>query len=372
MKIGFLINPVAGMGGKVALKGTDGEDILRRAIELGAIPAANVRSRAAVAEFVSVAAGHEFYAPAGEMGGEVLSQNGICPIIIFQPSEKTTSDDTKESVSLMLEARVEAIVFAGGDGTARDVCSVVGEKVPVIGIPAGVKIHSAVYAKRPKDSGILVKNLLLGRVKRFASAEVMDLDEDAFRKNIINARLYGYMKVPDDREFMQDRKSGSSGSDEIESMDIAAYVVKNMRADEIYLIGSGTTTYSIFRVLGINSGTLLGVDAVLNGKSAGKDLTEGEIKSILSKLKREKRHLVITIIGGQGHIFGRGNQQLSPDVIRMIPKENITVIANSSKMSALFGKNLIADTGDTTLDEELEGYIPVITSFGKKIMAKIG
>ena len=371
MKIGFLINPVAGMGGKVALKGTDGEDILRRAIELGAIPAANMRSRAAVAEFATAAAGHEFYAPAGEMGGEVLSQNGICPIIIFQPSGKTTSDDTKKSVSLMLEAGVEAIVFAGGDGTARDVCSVVSEKVPVIGIPAGVKIHSAVYAKRPKDAGTLVKNLLLGKVKRFVLAEVMDLDEDAFRKNIVNARLYGYMKVPDDREFMQDRKSGSSGSDEIESMDIAAYVVKNMRADEIYLIGSGSTTYSIFRALGI-SGTLLGVDAVLNGKLSGKDLTESEIKSILSRLKRDKRHLVVTIIGGQGHIFGRGNQQLSPEVIRMIPKENITVIANSSKMSALFGKNLIADTGDTTLDEELEGYIPVITSFGKRIMAKIG
>jgi len=371
MKIGFLINPVAGMGGKVALKGTDGEDILRRALELGAIAEANIRSSIAVAEFSSAAAGHEFYAPAGEMGGELLSQNGISPKIIFEPSEKTTSDDTKKSLHLMLDAGIEAIVFAGGDGTARDVCSVVGEKIPVIGIPAGVKIHSAVYTKRPKDAGTLVKNLLLGKVKRFVLAEVMDLDEDAFRKNIVNARLYGYMKVPDDREFMQDRKSGSSGSDENESMDIAAYVVKNMRDDEIYLLGSGSTTYSILQNLGI-SGTLLGVDAVLNKELIGKDITESEIKKILSTLEREKRHLVITVIGGQGHIFGRGNQQLSPEVIRMIPKENITVIANSSKMSALFGKNLIADTGDSALDEELKGYIPVITGFGKKIMAKIG
>ncbi len=371
MKIGFLINPVAGMGGKVALKGTDGEDILRRAIELGALPAAEERADTAISEFANIAEEHEFYSPSGKMGGEVLSQNGIIPIIIFEPSQKTTSYDTKKSVSLMLEIGVEAIVFAGGDGTARDICSVAGENVPVIGIPAGVKIHSAVYAKRPKDAGLLVRNLLLGRIKRFVLAEVMDLDEDAFRKNIINAKLYGYMMVPDDREFMQDRKSGSSGSDESELLDIASYVVNHMQKDEIYLIGSGSTTYSILQALGI-SGSLLGVDAVLNKELAGKDLPEEGIKEILSGFESNERHLVITVIGGQGHIFGRGNQQLSPDVIRMIPRENIQVIANTSKMSALVGKNLIADTGNPVLDNELSGYIPVITGFNKKIMAKIG
>lgn len=371
MKIGFLINPVAGMGGKVALKGTDGENILRRAIELGAVPAANSRAEAALAIFREAASDHRFYAPAGEMGGSLLSKSGLEPEIVFYPTEKTTADDTGRSVSLMLEAGVEAIVFAGGDGTARDVCSVVGEKIPVIGIPAGVKIHSAVYAKRPKDAGMLVKNFLLGKVKRFVLAEVMDLDEDAFRNDIVMAQLYGYMKVPDDREFMQDRKSGSSSSDDSERLDIAAYVIKNMREDEIYLIGSGSTTYLIKQDLNIG-GTLLGVDAAVNKVLAGKDMTDIEIRDALSAFEKDRRHLVITVIGGQGHIFGRGNQQLSPDVIRMIPRENITVIANSSKMSDLFGKSLIADTGDPALDDDFKGYIPVITGFGKKIMAKIG
>ena len=371
MKIGFLINPVAGMGGKVALKGTDGEDILRRAIELGAVPAANSRAEIALALFREAASDHHFYAPAGEMGGKLLSENGLKPEIVFDPAEKTTADDTKRAVSLMLEAGVEAIVFAGGDGTARDVCSVAGEKIPVIGIPAGVKIHSAVYAKRPKDAGMLVKNLLQGKVKRYVLAEVMDLDEDAFRNNAVRAELYGYMKVPDDREFMQDRKSGSSGSDTNETLDIAAFTVNGMIKDEIYLIGAGSTANAIFQTLG-KEGTLLGVDAVVNRELAGKDLMESEIKKLLLDHPKEKRHLVITVIGGQGHIFGRGNQQLSPDVIRMIPRENIMIIANSSKMSALFGKTLIADTGDPELDEELKGYFPVITGFGKKIMAKVG
>ncbi|NLD05499.1 MAG: ATP-NAD kinase family protein [Synergistaceae bacterium] len=371
MKIGFLVNPVAGMGGKVALKGTDGEDILRRAIELGAVPSANSRACTALAIFREAASDHQFYAPTGQMGGRLLSESGLVYETVLKPSEKTTSEDTKKVVSLMLEAGVEAIIFAGGDGTARDVCSIVGDRIPVIGIPAGVKIHSAVYAKRPKDAGMMVKNLLLGKVKRYVLAEVMDLDEDAFRNNIVRAQLYGYMKVPDDREFMQDRKSGSSSSDESERLDIAAYVIKNMQENEIYLIGSGSTTYSIIQSLNIE-GTLLGVDAVLNESAAGKDMTEKEIIETLSAFEKGKRHLVITVIGGQGHIFGRGNQQLSPEVLRMIPKENITVIANSSKMSDLFGKSLIADTGDTGLDEDLKGYIPVITGFGKKIMAKIG
>ncbi len=370
MKIGFLVNPVAGMGGKVALKGTDGEDILRRAIELGAVPTANSRAETALAVFREAASDHQLYAPAGEMGGRLLSESGLNYETVLEPSEKTTSYDTKRTVSLMMEAGVETIVFAGGDGTARDICSAVGEKVPVIGIPAGVKIHSAVYAKKPKDAGMLVKNLLQGKVKRFILAEVMDLDEDAFRNNIVRAQLYGYMKVPDDREFMQDRKSGSSSSDDSERLDIAAYVIKNMRENEIYLIGSGSTAYSIKENLNID-GTLLGVDAVVNRMFAGKDITEKEIRAALSGFEKEKRHLVITVIGGQGHIFGRGNQQLSPDVIRMIPRENILIIANSSKMSALFGKTLIADTGDPELDEELKGYFPVITGFGKKIMCKV-
>ena len=292
MKIGFLINPVAGMGGKVALKGTDGEDILRRAIELGAVPEAEKRAGSALAIFREAASDHHLYAPAGEMGGKILSENGLKPQIVFDPIQKTTADDTKRAVSLMLEAGAEVIVFAGGDGTARDICSVVGETVPVIGIPAGVKIHSAVYAKRPKDAGMMVKNILQGKVNRFVLAEVMDLDEDAFRNNIVRAQLYGYMKVPDDREFMQDRKSGSLSSDDSERLDIAAYVIKNMREDEIYLIGSGSTTYSIKENLNAE-GTLLGVDAAVNRAIAGKDMTEKEIRGALSGFEKEKGYFFL-------------------------------------------------------------------------------
>ncbi|WP_281680498.1 ATP-NAD kinase family protein [Synergistes jonesii] len=370
MKVGFLINPVAGMGGKVALKGTDGEDILRRALELGAEPAAGARAEEAVKEFAESAGDCLFYSPSGVMGADLLKKYGIRTEPLFEASAHTTPADTKRAAKMMLERGVALIVFAGGDGTARDVCAAVGESVPVVGIPAGVKIHSAVYAKRPGAAGILVGRFLLGLAKRVASAEVVDIDEEAFRDNVVRARLYGYMKVPDDREFMQDRKTGSSGGTAEEAAELAAYVAGCMKAGTLYLVGSGSTTMRLLERLEVD-GTLLGVDAVMDGRLAGRDLTEAEIKKLLAGVERERRALIVTVIGGQGHIFGRGNQQLSPDVIRMIPKENITVIATPAKMAQLFGKSLIVDTGDRALDREFAGYIPVITEYAKKVMTMV-
>lgn len=370
MKIGFLINPIAGMGGKVALKGTDGEETLRRAIELGAVPSAHLRAEAALKEFAPAASDCEFLAPAGAMGADLLQKYFSNVRIIYSVKKKSTPYDTKNSVRLMMTEGADLIAFAGGDGTARDICSVVGESVPVVGIPAGVKIHSGVYAKHPKDAGMLIKAFIESNVKKFTESEVMDIDEDAFRNNMVRARLYGYMKTPDDRRFMQDRKSGSGKSDAVATGDIAAYIASTMKKDALYLVGSGTTTAAVLCSLGIK-GTLLGVDAVRGKKLIGKDLSEDDIKKLLAVYPREQRYLIITIIGGQGYIFGRGNQQLSPEVIRMIPKENIKIIASPSKMAQLFEKSLIVDTGDTSLDEEFSGYVRVITGFGIELLTKV-
>ena len=371
MKIGCLINPVAGMGGKVALKGTDGEETLRRALELGAVPMASERASSAVKEFASLScSGHKFFAPSGKMGADLLRSYGFDVEPVYTAPSHTTSDDTKNAVSAIISHDVDLIIFAGGDGTARDVCSVAGTKVPAVGIPAGVKIHSGVYAKRPKDAGKLIFSVLSGNVTRYIETEVVDIDEEAFRNNIVTARLYGYMIVPDDTRFMQERKSGGGAGNKSDTLDLAAYTISQMKQDHMYLIGSGTTTAAVTERLGID-GTLLGVDAVSNGELIAKDMTESDIKKLLLSYDESKRHLIITVIGGQGHIFGRGNQQLSPDVIRMIPKTNIMVIATPIKMSQLFAKPLLADTGDASLDEDLKGYIPVTTGIGRSIMTKV-
>ena len=371
MKAGFIVNPVAGMGGSVALKGTDGEETLRRAVELGAVPRAAERAETALREFADAARGTLFLAPSGGMGAGLLTKYGIEHETLFTIGERTSAADTRRAAEMMLERGAELIIFAGGDGTARDVCAAVGDKIPVVGIPAGVKIHSAVYAKRPQDAGKLVKSFLEGRVKRFTEAEVMDIDEEAFRDCRVCARLCGYMRVPDDAEFMQERKSGGGAGSAEESANLAAFLAKSLKPGTLYLIGSGSTTMRLKERLGIN-GTLLGVDAVKDGAQLGKDLASEQIEELLAAERPENRALIITIIGGQGHIFGRGNQQLSPEAIKMLQRENITVAATPGKMAGLFGKCLIADTGNAALDEELKGYIPVVTGHARRMMAKIG
>ncbi|MDL2298587.1 ATP-NAD kinase family protein [Synergistaceae bacterium OttesenSCG-928-D05] len=369
-RIGFLVNPVAGMGGKVALKGTDGEDTLRRALELGAEPQAEARAERALDEFRDEAKDAVFLTAGGQMGADLLEKNGLTYEVVLEVGKKTTFADTQEAVKRMLDAGAQSIVFAGGDGTARNVCEVAGDKIPVVGIPAGVKIHSGVYANRPAEAGMLVKEMLQGKVRRYREAEVMDIDEEAFRGGIVSAKLYGYMRVPDNRRFMQDRKSGSSRKDAYETDAIAAWVTENMQAGALYLIGSGSTTKAVMDRMELRS-TLLGVDAVSDKKLLARDMNEQEILALMEKYPQSKRNLIITVIGGQGHIFGRGNQQLSPKVLMLIPKENITIIAAPSKMTELFGKSLISDTGDSALDKKFIGYMPVVTGFGRKIMARV-
>lgn len=370
MKAGFLVNPVAGMGGKVALKGTDGAETLRRARALGAEPQAGERAALAVEEIRDAAENVLFLTASGSMGADILKSFGVAYETVYETGTETTAEDTKEAAQKMLDAGAEWILFAGGDGTARNLCEVVGDRIPVVGIPAGVKIHSGVYANRPKEAGLLVKHILTGKVAHYREAEVMDIDEDAFRSGVVSAKLYGYMRVPDDRKFMQDRKSGGAKKEAYETDAIAAWISEQMQPDALYLIGSGSTTKKIMDRLELAS-TLLGVDAVADRQLLAQDMTERQILQLLETYEKEKRYLIITVIGGQGHIFGRGNQQLSPQVLRMIPKENIWIAAAPSKMQQLFGKPLISDSGDSALDESFAGYLPVITGYGRKIMARV-
>lgn len=370
MRVGFIINPVAGMGGKVALKGTDGEETLRRAVERGALPVAGQRAEIAVQRFADAARDALFLTPSGEMGEALLGKYGLKTEVVRRTGDKTSPQDTRKAAEAILESGADLLVFAGGDGTARDICSVIGKKIPVTGIPAGVKIHSGVYANKPADAGTLIRQFLLGKIKKFTEAEVMDIDEELFRENIVNARLYGYMLIPDDRRYMQDRKTGGGARGSYETDSIAAWVAGNMDKGAIYLIGPGSTTARVMERMGLKA-ALLGVDAVRDGKIVASDMTESEITALLERYERKDRYLVITPIGGQGHIFGRGNQQLSPKVLRLLPKENIIVIAAPSKMAQLFGKPLISDTGDAGLDAEYGGYMPVTVGYDKKIMVKV-
>lgn len=356
------------MGGRVGLKGSDGIEILRKARELGARPESPRRAVEALKIIAGIKEEIEVLAYPEEMGANECREAGLNPEVIGNiKSGATSPEDTMEAARQMAERGVDLILFAGGDGTARNIYTAIGPGIPVLGIPAGVKIHSAVYAINPRSAGEVASLYLQNKVLNLREAEVMDIDEDAFREGRVNARLYGYLKVPEERRVQSVKSGARSEQAEVEGM--AADVVNNMEADILYIIGPGTTTRSIMDRLGLKN-TLLGVDVVLNRELVGSDVGEEELFNLVDQ-HQGRSQIVVTAIGGQGHVFGRGNQQISPRIIKKVGKHNIIVVASRDKLVALQPHPLLVDTGDSELDQELSGYVRVVTGWEDSIMYRI-
>jgi len=368
-KLGLIVNPLAGIGGRVALKGSDGADTVRKAFALGATPVSPKRASEALKRLCCAKDAFELVTYPGEMGEDVSVELGFSPTVVGSIEKgRTTANETKQAARHMLGMGVALILFAGGDGTARDIYDAVGGDVLVIGIPSGVKIHSGVFASSPMAAGELAMLYLAGKATRVAELEVMDIDEDAFRNGVVKGKLYGYLKVPDESRFIQGAKAGGHvGSDEFYVRAIAERIVQDMRPDCVYVVGSGTTTRAIMEKLGLPN-SLLGIDVVENGTLKASDVTE---KQLLEILKGREAEIIVTPIGGQGYIFGRGNQQLSPEVIRMVGVENIKIIATPGKILSLPAQLLRVDTGDAELDELLRGPRRVITAFSETAILEV-
>ena len=365
---------MAGIGGRVALKGSDGEDIQRLARERGAIPLAQQRMRQALELIEPYKDQVHIYTAANDMGENLSTSLGFTTTVVNPlVSAETSSQDTEMTVQQCLAQGIDLLLFAGGDGTARNVYQALQNVAdasvpPVIGVPAGCKIHSSVYAVTPSHAGELLSLLIKGRALTLGEASVMDIDEDEFRKNKVKARLYGYLQVPAENRFMQNMKQGGIVHEGIALQEIAAFVVESMDDDCLYLIGSGTTPKAIMDELGLPS-TLLGVDAVCNQRLIATDLSEQGILQLLDEYSNVR--LVITLIGGQGHVFGRGNQQISPQVIKRLSMKNIIFISTAEKIHSLADQPLRVDTGDEALNQSLYGMVEVVTGYDEKILCRI-
>jgi predicted polyphosphate/ATP-dependent NAD kinase len=384
-KLGLIVNPVAGVGGRVGLKGSDGRDILLRALELGATRESPHRTEVALQRLRRLRDRVAIVTFPGEMGEDEARAAGFAIEVLAPSAEhgvieaggslfaETTAADTEEAARRMAEAGADLILFAGGDGTARNVFDAIGDRVPVVGIPAGVKIHSAVYANTPANAGDLAALFLADEGGfRIREAEVMDIDEEAFRHDRLSASLYGFLCVPYERQLIQSPKAGSQPSDEALAIGIGNDVVHAMRPGELYLIGAGTTTRAIMRLLDLPS-TLLGVDAVRDRQLVAGDLSaDGALRLVEeANAAGPGAAIVVAVIGGQGHIFGRGNQQFSPNVIRAVGKDNVIVVATQSKLLSLDGAPLRLDTGDEALDAELAGWTKVVTGHSQRTMYRV-
>ena len=360
-KIGLIVNPIAGMGGSVGLKGTDGE-IYKKAIELGAKPTTPQR----IEETLSLIKRKDVYfmvAP-GKMGKDYIKKFDFKYEVVSKIGKETNATDTKRIVQDMLEKNIKLLIFVGGDGTARDIYDVLDLKIPVVGIPSGVKMFSPVFALSPSAAAEIINTA----GNQFIEKEVLDIDEEAFRENKIAAKLYGYLKVPKNITLLQAKKEPSNVSKSEEDMkeEIADYLMENLEKETLYILGPGTTLKTIADKMGVEK-TLLGIDAVFNGELVGKDLNE---KGLLALIKKNhKSTIIVTPIGGNGFIFGRASKQFTPEVLRLIGKENIVVVATEDKINKL--ECLRVDTGNIEVDKSLNGFTKVITAYKKETITEV-
>ena len=349
-KIGFVVNPVAGMGGKVGLKGTDG--VLKQALKLGAKPVASGKAVETIKEFISKYSTKDeiqWFTCSGKMGGDELEKAGINKMeIVYTPTSKDTSLlDTKNACKKFLEKHVDLILFCGGDGTARDIFEIISTKLPILGIPSGVKMHSGVFGINTSASAKMLHEFVNKRLT-IGDAEIMDLDEDRYRKGEWNIRLFGIAKGIVEPTYVQVGKTTfeSVSDDEIKD-ELTEHILDEIEqnSDFLFLFGSGGTIDYVARKLDIKN-TLLGIDAVYNKKVVGSDLNEEGVLRLLEKYPKAK--VILSPIGAQGFILGRGNLQLSPKVIRKVGIDNIIVISTPSKLAST--PVIRVDTGDKKLD----------------------
>jgi predicted polyphosphate/ATP-dependent NAD kinase len=362
--VGLIVNPVAGMGGSVGLKGTDGE-MYRKALELGADPVTPQRTHDLLTHIARKDEIRWLVAP-DKMGERFVAGMDMPFTVIGEIADETSAKDTKRIAGEMAARGVDLLVFVGGDGTARDICDAVASQIPVVGVPAGVKVFSSAFALSARAAAEMVDAFVEGT--DLTEEEVLDIDEEAFRQDRLASKLYGYLLVPEVRSFLQPGKAPSqTGRSSLESKrDIAAYVVEQMDRETLYLLGPGTTVRAITDEMELPK-TLLGVDAVHADTLVGEDVNERDILSLFERYV--KRQIIVTPIGGNGFIFGRGSKQFTPTVIRQVGKQNVIVVSTRDKISKL--DCLRVDTGDLQLDELLAGYIKVTVGYREGMMVRV-
>ncbi|WP_457033193.1 ATP-NAD kinase family protein [Kitasatospora sp. P5_F3] len=358
MIVGLIVNPVAGLGGPAALKGSDGPAVQARALALGSVPRAAGRATAALRALHARCPALHLRTVAGPMGEDSAVAAGVPYELVHRPAHVTGAADTRAAVAAL--GGVDLLLFVGGDGTARDVLDA-RPTGAVLGVPAGVKVYSGCFAVSPFAAGATAA----GFDGTTLEAEVVDLDEEAYRSGQVGARLYGTLRVPAARARLSGRKTGSSSAPPGSVESIARAVAASMLPGTAYALGPGATTLAVGRELGLEL-TPLGVDVVRDGVLLASDVTE---QTLLTLAMSQVTHAILSVIGGQGFVIGRGNQQFSPRVLDRLA--GITVLATQQKLAALGGRPLLVDSGDTATDAALSGPARVVTGYRESVIYRI-
>ena len=368
--LGLIINPLAGIGGPAALKGSDGADTVAKAQIAGAVSQVVARVTRALQPLGEVADGISWKTCSGNMGQALLSDQqfpDIEVVYVTQDAASSSATDTRRAVQQLQASGIDLLIFAGGDGTARDIYDVSSPGLVVLGIPCGVKMHSGVFARHLQGIAPLVKELLASRLVTATAGEVRDIDEQALRESVVNSRFYGELLVPESLRYVQHTKVAGREVEALVVEEIAADFIDSMQVDCTYFIGSGTTMARVMSGLHLTY-TLLGVDVIKNSQLVQLDANEQQLHQLA--LSRSCS-IAMTVIGGQGHLFGRGNQQFSARVIEAVGAQNIDVLATKSKLEGLAGEPFIVDTSDPSLDKKLTGLIKVRTGYEDAVFYRV-
>jgi len=385
-RLGLIVNPIAGMGGRVGLKGTDGPATPDRARELGALPLAPGKAESLLRLLGERLGpdGFDLLAAPGEMGEDEARSAGIGARVVGPDQSRrgdsgggrppaTTAEDTRTAAVELRDAGVDLLVFVGGDGTARDTCSAVGGSVPVVGVPAGVKMHSAVFATSVRAGAEVVASYLANPdPATCVDREVMDIDEEAARRGVVSASAFGALCVPPAGRLLQGLKAASAAGESVAMELLGAALERRVPAGDLVILGPGTTTRSIARRWDVPA-TLLGIDVLELGPGGCARLVVADAaeRELLEVAAAQPTTIVVSPTGGQGFVLGRGNQPLSPALIRQVGLDRLVIVATPGKLASLGGRSLLLDTGDADLDRALSGYTRVVTGPGTESVCRL-
>ncbi len=370
LQVGLLVNPYAGIGGEAALKGSDSVAIREQALSYSE----NLRSPRRTSRFLDSLGQYlqqiDWYCGSGLMGEELLVEHGIQPFIVPREAgegdELSSALDTVHIAQVFLENNLDLLLFVGGDGTARDILDVIGQAIPCLGIPAGVKMQSGVFAITPETAAEIVKAVIASELLTVSEQDVRDIDEQALREGRVRSRFYGSMRVPAEPCFLQHLKQGSVEDETLVLDELASHLTEIMQDDgRLMLVGPGRTLAYWMESLGLKN-TLVGFDAIMNGELVQSDLNAKDILGLQKQYK--DLQLVISPTGSQGALIGRGNQQLTPEFIRQLNKEQWCIVASKNKLETFQKKPLIVDTNDVQLDKNLCGLYNIITSYHHQVL----
>ena len=371
IRIGLIINPIAGLGSMVGLHGTDGEN---RDIALA--KGATAKSLTRTIQSLSNLNGKsksifKFYARSGELGGDALSALGInYTDVDLEISTPTQSIDTKNLARKYLELGVDLILFSGGDGTARDIYSVTGDSIGMLGIPSGVKMRSGVFANFVNDISEILNDISTSQELKFTNKEILDAKIGSNQDDdYSNSEFFGVAKTVSSRIRTSNAKARTSSDFDLDFQELANSLSEQIKSESttLYLIGPGGSTEAIKSKFG-SGYAVRGVDAIFDNEIVGRDLSEVEILTLLSKYPDAK--LIVGVIGGQGFLFGRGNQQISGKVVDRIGWQNITVIAAEAKILALFPAELLVEIEGYTDKDSVPSFLRVQTSPARSILCR--